>query len=88
MRLEMNRRGHRWVPIGADVECLWCGDPFVAFNSAPFCCTDHRRLWNDRRKPRRPVVLSSPEQQEAVMQIIRARLGLQQEVEQQERRTA
>ena len=80
MRLEVNRRGHRWCAIGADVECLWCGKTFVSFNSAPFCTTEHRLLWNDRRRPRRPGV-PTPEQQEAAMRVVMAGLGVR-EVEQ------
>jgi hypothetical protein len=87
MRLEVNRRGHRWCAIGADVECFWCGETFVSYNSAPFCTTAHRLLWNDQRRPRRPG-MPTPEQQEEVMRVIRARLGLQEVEQQDERRSA
>ena len=85
MRLEVNRRGHRWCAIGADVECFWCEETFIAYNSAPFCCSEHRRLWNEKRKPRRPT-MATPEQEQEMMRVIAERLGLHQ-VE-QERRSA
>jgi hypothetical protein len=87
MRLEVNRRGHRWCAIGADVECLWCGAGFIAYNSAPFCCAQHRLLWNQRRKPRRPTMVTLEKEQE-VMHLIAQRLGLHQDVEQEERKRA
>jgi hypothetical protein len=85
MQLQRSRRGHSWCAIGADVECLWCGESYIAFNSAPFCTTAHRLLWNQRRKPRRPGMLSLEQEQE-VLEEIRMPLGLHEEVEQQEER--
>jgi hypothetical protein len=70
MRL-ISRRGHQWAAIGADAECLWCGDPFIAYTPAPFCCTEHRLAWNDRRRPRRPGVMSTEVAREIVERFVR-----------------